>query len=345
MASNTNSSFNNSQSQASSVSQTSQASELAQEQAQTQPPVQQQVSEYRTKYKLNLKREFFPHLPKKHYALAGPLPDKKDLRDKFCDIFQQGSIGSCSANALSAAFYVADDTVIGSRLFLYYNERALDLIDENGDNGGDSSNSGDSKNDDAEEIEDSGASLSSGIKALSTFGICLESMYPYILDQFSSRPPFRTYVQALKHRVIVSQQLSQNLYSLKSALSAGLPIVFGFDVHESFMSEDTARTGVVNDPQPGEETLGGHAVVICGYDDTVTPKIFIVRNSWGDGWGDKGYCYFSQNFVMTNNCTDFWTIKSVTKDEKERKMAALLDENINVEYLKNATDERPQVLQ
>lgn len=284
------------------------------------------------RYKLNLKREFFPSLPKKHFALSGPVPDKIDLRDKLGAVYNQSSIGACSANALSAAFYAADNSMVGSRLFLYYNERALDLI-------------GAANTDikDVEElIDDTGATLSSGVKALSVFGICDEESYPYDVAKFSSRPSLALYAQALKHRVLVSQQLSQNLYSIKACLSSGTPVVFGFDVHESFMSESTAKSGIVIDPPEKEQIVGAHAVVLCGYDDTVDPKHFIVRNSWGDQWGDKGYCYMSQNFVMTNNCTDFWILKQVTKNEQ--RLGELLDENINIDHLKNSTDERPKLI-
>jgi C1A family cysteine protease len=48
-----------------------------------------------------------------------------------------------------------------------------------------------------------------------------------------------------------------------------------------------AKSGHASLPKSGEQTVGGHAVVGVGYDDA--KQWFVVRNSWGDGWGMKGY--------------------------------------------------------
>jgi C1A family cysteine protease len=63
-------------------------------------------------------------------------------------------------------------------------------------------------------------------------------------------------------------------------------------------------------PKPTEQTLGGHAVLAVGYDDTTTR--FIVRNSWGQDWGMRGYFTMPYPYVLDSNlCDDFWTIKLV----------------------------------
>jgi C1A family cysteine protease len=84
--------------------------------------------------------------------------------------------------------------------------------------------------------------------------------------------------------------------------------VFGFAVYEGFESQQTARTGVVEMPGAGERMLGGHAVVAVGYDDPA--KRFIVRNSWGATWGQKGYFTMPYAYLADRNlCDDFWTIR------------------------------------
>jgi C1A family cysteine protease len=100
---------------------------------------------------------------------------------------------------------------------------------------------------------------------------------------------------------------------LRASLAAGLPFTFGFTVYESFESEQVAETGVVPMPKSNEQIVGGHCVVAVGYD---TPsRRFIVRNSWGDGWGDKGYCYLPWAFfTMSQNslASDIWNIELVS---------------------------------
>ena len=100
---------------------------------------------------------------------------------------------------------------------------------------------------------------------------------------------------------------------IKSGLSNGFPIVFGFIVYESFESEETAKTGIVKMPEQSEKVLGGHAVTLVGYDDT--KGTFKVRNSWSAKWGDKGYCYFPYEYLTNKNlASDFWQVEQVTKE-------------------------------
>ena len=95
------------------------------------------------------------------------------------------------------------------------------------------------------------------------------------------------------------------------ALTNGYPVIMGFHVYTSFMSANVARTG--NMPYPNtrrERLLGGHAVLLVGYDKR--KKVFIARNSWGTNWGHKGYFYMPFNVVTnTSMSSDYWIIKSV----------------------------------
>ena len=111
---------------------------------------------------------------------------------------------------------------------------------------------------------------------------------------------------------------------MKECLHQGFPFVFGFLVYESFESQEVASTGNMPMPQKHEKVLGGHAVMAVGYDDE--KKVFIVRNSWKDTWGDKGYFYCPYAF-MTNSeyCSDFWVIQRVKDDYNYNEYKTVLD--------------------
>ena len=90
----------------------------------------------------------------------------------------------------------------------------------------------------------------------------------------------------------------------------GFPIVFGISVYESFESEEVAKTGIVQLPEKTEKMLGGHAIVIVGYDQE--KHLFIFRNSWGEDWGDKGYGYLPFEYVCDKDlASDFWVVNKV----------------------------------
>ncbi len=95
---------------------------------------------------------------------------------------------------------------------------------------------------------------------------------------------------------------------MRACVAEGFPFVFGFTVYESFESQQVARTGIVPMPGRAERVVGGHAVVGVGYHGA--EKRFIVRNSWGTGWGMKGYCTMPYDYLANPNLAeDFWTIR------------------------------------
>jgi len=117
------------------------------------------------------------------------------------------------------------------------------------------------------------------------------------------------YAKAAKHRISKYLRVTgTSLNALKTCLSAGFPIVFGFTVYPSFESQATAATGLVHMPAHGERPVGGHAVLAVGYDDSL--QALIVRNSWGEGWGDKGYFYMPYKYATNASLADdFWTLR------------------------------------
>ena len=240
---------------------------------------------------------------------AAALPDKVDLRYKCPPVFDQGSLGSCTANAGAGAYMMLAGEKEGlSRLFLYYQERVLE----------------------GTVSEDAGATMRSIGKALNKFGICSEPLWPYITDKFDDDPPDKADTDAAGRKISAYRSIS-GIEGIKKYLAAKeQPVMIGIQVYESFESEAVAKTGVVPAPDTGkDELLGGHAVLIVGYDDNFNKKAggflpcllgklfetakekdgyFIFRNSWGADWGDGVYGYMPYSFVK-KHAFDFWVIE------------------------------------
>jgi C1A family cysteine protease len=236
-------------------------------------------------------RFYFPY---RHY-----LPSKIDLRDKCPDIYDQGELGSCTANAIAAAYQFdeikqatnASPEIFGpSRLFIYYNERNLENTVDT----------------------DAGASIRDSAKTINKTGVCHESLWPYIISKYTIKPTKRCYDDAKTHKSIEYKSLDQNLNDFKSCLNAGFPFVFGFMVYESFETDEVKTTGKMPMPDvKNEKAVGGHAVMAVGYDDSISS--IIVRNSWGATWGDKGYFYMPYDYIVDSDLAgDFWTISKIS---------------------------------
>ena len=248
---------------------------------------------------------WIPDLPDlRDHMYAAPLtalktlPDKYDLRTKtpfLPDIYNQGDLGSCTANAIAAAIEFDRKKqglpdFVPSRLFIYYNERVMEgTVDT-----------------------DSGAQIRDGIKSVASQGACSEDEWPYDISKFAVKPGDKCFSDALKDRAVLYSRLTQILNQLKGCLFSGYPFVFGFTVYESFESDAVAQSGIAPMPGAGERVLGGHAVQAVGYDNS--QQRFIVRNSWGDGWGMKGYFTLPYAYLTDSNLSDdFWTIRLLTQ--------------------------------
>ena len=223
----------------------------------------------------------------------GPLPAKVDLRPQCPPVYDQGQLGSCTANAIAGAIQfdrlkqkLPDFTP--SRLFIYYNERVMEHS----------------------VASDSGAQIRDGIKSVAKQGDCPETEWPYNIAKFKTKPAAACYAEALKYKAVSYARVTQTLGQLKGCLASGWPFVFGFTVYESFESAAVAKSGYAPLPASGESVVGGHAVAAVGYDDA--KQWFLVRNSWGAGWGLKGYFTLPYAYVTgADLASDFWTIRVV----------------------------------
>ena len=246
-------------------------------------------------YKYGHKRDVVDIRDRK-FKVASPisLPPVIDLRSSpfMPEVWDQGKLGSCVAHSTGCIFNFeqrkqGSPDFIPSRLMIYYNAR---LLEENVNN-------------------DDGCQIRDAIKALIKQGVCDETEWAYDESKFAIKPSDNCYIHAEKHQVIQYMSVPQTLIGIKTALVQGYPISFGIQIYESFESEQVINSGIV--PMPDverEQCLGGHAIVIVGYDDN--KKIFICRNSWGNKVMMGGYFTLPYGYVLVNVlASDFWIIQ------------------------------------
>lgn len=194
------------------------------------------------------------------------------MREWDSAIEDQGDLGSCQGNAITNAYELQvrhlypDKFVELSRLFVYYNSRLLD-------------NS---------VMEDEGAYIRDGMKAVQKFGICSEKLWPYDIKKFNVKPSDECYADALA-RTITSYQSLGTIDEVLQALNNNKPVVIGITVYDSFNLVSKSNP-IITSPKSNElDTGGGHAMTIVGYD--IPKKQFLVKNSFGKDWGDNGYAW------------------------------------------------------
>lgn len=228
----------------------------------------------------------------------------------------QGTTSSCVANATAGAYEYLVKRHLGahgydvSRLFIYYNARYLDP---------DGITSVD---------EDAGSFTRCAIDGLKTYGACSEETWPFDPEAVVTVPSSETYEEASQFCIEDTFTVETNLDDWKTALAEGHPIIFSCHLYTSF---DQGRRGAVPMPNSKESVAashGQHAMLCVGYCDH--DQVFIVRNSWGTQWGDKGYCYMPYRYLMNPkyNLHDSWIIERVDMLPPDEETWAEDDETI-----------------
>jgi C1A family cysteine protease len=222
------------------------------------------------------------------------LPPSVDLRPGCPPVYDQGQLGSCTANAIAAAIQFEQmrqkepKPFAPSRLFIYYNERVMERSVG----------------------QDAGAQIRDGMKSVNHVGACPETDWPYVITKFAQKPSTRAFKDAPLGKALSYQRVVQTLDQMKGCLASGLPIVLGISVYESFESQQVAKSGIVPMPANSEKLLGGHAILAVGYN--VAEQRFVMRNSWGTSWGMQGYFTIPYAYLTDSNlCDDLWMIQMV----------------------------------
>lgn len=223
--------------------------------------------------------------------VALPVSDSH-LRVMEPPIRNQASLGSCTGFASVRAHRMARrkagqavDPEL-SPLFQYFNEReAMGTIGQ-----------------------DSGASIRQSIQSLKDKGVCDETLWPYILQNWQTRPPLVAYADALLDQAIAYYAVGNDITAIKIAIASGYVVTIGISVYTSFQGGVATSTGDIPEPVPGESLLGGHNIILDTYDDTTGR--FGFANSWGTSWGRAGFGTISYAYIQRLGF-DGWVIQAV----------------------------------
>jgi C1A family cysteine protease len=250
-------------------------------------------------HKYNLKLSEASTLPRFDHAKLKVvhLPPVVDMEPHMAPVFDQGSLGSCTGNAFvgaleflenkRAGFVNTDAAFVGlSRLYVYFNERLLEGTIN----------------------EDDGALIGDGIKAIANYGACKEEFFPYDVTKFAQHPSIQAYADGATRKAVQFSQPDLSQDAFLQTLAGGYPIVIGM---ECFSGLDlVGPNGMLPMPSPGEQSEGGHAVLVCGYD--LARQVLKVRNSWGADWGARGYFFMPFAYAFAErHVTDAAVIEQI----------------------------------
>lgn len=232
------------------------------------------------------------------------LPESHDLSKYSPEIYAQGDLGSCVSNSTSMGWRISrlahnDKSVMNkyvtgykdvhpSRLYIYFNAKIVEGTPSG---------------------EDTGCTVHGALLGIERHRVCREEIWEYDLSNFGVQPSLEAYGDAIKHSPMSFTKVLQNEKSIKLSLVSGFPVMFGAVVFEDCKSRSAMHTGVIPTPnKEKDEALGGHCLLIVGYDDE--KRQFKIQNSWGRIWGDRGCGYMSYDYILDNEiCGDFWAFK------------------------------------
>jgi len=204
--------------------------------------------------------------------------DVVDLRPWASPVEDQLHLGSCVGQSVVGAYELMINKQFPSqftdlsRLFVYYNARALDNMIS----------------------EDVGAYVRDGVKAVNKWGVCAEKIWPYLIKQFALPPSAESYLDA-SNRMIKNYYRINSVEDIIDSLNADYPVVIGMKVYNGFYDLESPGVYTLPMPKASDDVIGGHAVTLVGYD--IPNKRFLARNSFGEDWAMNGYFWIPFDYA------------------------------------------------
>lgn len=209
-----------------------------------------------------------------HTIPTNILPLSVDLRPRMRPVQDHGSLGG-SAHAIVSAYQFAYPTTTPSALFVYYNSKGANT-------------------------------LGNALKCVQAKGFCAESDWPYDVANVNVQPGEHCYTSS-QLRGCKVENICQDLNSMLNALHDGIPFLANIATFPAFVNTIVAKTGKIPLPARDAKPIGGHTILVCGYDCRI--QQWICQNSWGKDWGEKGYCYLPFLYLLDSSlCSDVWCL-------------------------------------
>jgi C1A family cysteine protease len=215
-------------------------------------------------------------------AAAAAVPKSKDLRETWWKVGDQGSTGSCVGWATADALLRWHFTKSGrikqsdalSKRFIWMASKETDVFTSSP----------------STFIENAGTSLKAALDVARKFGAVKETVLPFNGGLYPGTPE-TFYALAAQLKIRSYFNLGTSIDAWRRWLANSGPILTRLDVDRTW-DEASDNAGKLDVYQPNTKR-GGHAVALVGY----TADRFIVRNSWGTNWGDKGFGYASHAYA------------------------------------------------
>ncbi len=216
-------------------------------------------------------------------AAAPRVPSSKDLRAAWWKIGDQGSTGSCVGWATADSVLrwqfvnakrIKNDELLSPR-FVWMASKETDPFNSRP----------------TTFIENEGTSLKAALDIARKFGVVKDSALPFASGKLWPGDAKTFYAHAAQLKALAYVNLGTNLTAWRNWLATKGPILTRLDVDDPW--QNVGSDGNL-DAYDAASQQGGHAVALVGY----KPGRFIVRNSWGTGWGDKGYAYASLAYAQ-----------------------------------------------
>jgi aminopeptidase C len=217
-------------------------------------------------------------------AAAAPVPKNKDLRADWWKVSNQKSTGSCVGWATADGVLrwhfvqtnrIAQDELLSVRYIWMASKESDEFTTRP-----------------TSFLEPTGTSLKAALDIARKFGVVTEEVLPFGSGKLADREEETFYALAARLKIASYFNLDLQLDQWRRWIAQDGPILARLEVDESFF--DAAETQGMLTHYQGATPPSGHAVTIVGY----TPEHFIIRNSWGDDWGDQGFAYATEEYIQ-----------------------------------------------
>lgn len=224
-------------------------------------------------------------------SLADPNNANEYIIPTTVPVFDQGNLNSCVANSTAVSLMILAQVANGSfttlsRLMVYWNARVPVQATN----------------------KDAGTYVHLAFQSLSSLGVCPESTWQYVESEVNVEPPLEAYKQGNDNTINAFYEITsladQRVADIELAIRANHPVVFGTQVGSDVENYDGNPDTVFNPPT---SSLGGHALTAIGVRvNSAGKREFLIRNSWGEGWGLNGCVWFSADYMADLGTSDLF---------------------------------------